>query len=116
MMTLGFLLVLLSFAVVLFPHLSILKKFEQQRAYPFGKESFQTFQVVDIVCIVVCMCMLGWSITRVSNYSDRFSILAMFLSLITIPTAVYSTFTGIYPERTRGGYYYYRKYRNPAKQ
>jgi len=40
----------------------------------------------------------------------------MFLALITMPTALYSGCTGIYPERSHIGYYYFQQYKDPAKQ
>jgi hypothetical protein len=115
-MTFSLWLLLFSFAVAIFPHLFILKKFEKENAYPFGKGSFQTFQIVDIVWSMACILFFGRWIARASNSSESFSLFAMFFSLITIPTAVYSSFTGIYSARTRRGFYYYEKYKNPAKQ
>ncbi len=115
-MTLGLWLFLLSFAIFLFPHSFVLKKFQRQRALPFGKESFGAFQFFDVVWIIICMVGLGWSLLKTGGYSRQFALMAMFMALITIPTALYSSFTGIYPERSRVGYYYFQQYKDPAKQ
>lgn len=115
-MTLGLWLCLFSFLIVLFPHSVVLKKFERQRANPFGKESFQAFQFFDVVWMIICLGGLGWSLLARDGYSDKFSLMAMFLALIFMPIALYSGFTGIYPERTRVGYYYFQHYKDPAKQ
>jgi hypothetical protein len=115
-MTLGLWLCLFSFVIVLFPHSFVLKKFQRERANPFGKESFEAFQFFDIVWIVVCVGGLGWSLLAVDSHSHQFSLIAMFLALITMPIALYSGFTGIYPDRSRIGYYYFQQYKDPAKQ
>ena len=115
-MTFSFWLFLFSFGTAIFPQLFILNKFEKENADPFGKGSFQTFQNVDSVWSIVCILFFGWWLARASNSSEGFTVSAMFFSLIPIPTAVYSSFTGIYSARTRRGVYYYQKYKNPATQ
>jgi hypothetical protein len=115
-MTLDLWLCLFSFVIVLFPHLVTLKKFQRQRANPVGKESFQAFQFFDVAWIILCAGGLGWSLLTTHGYSHRFAFLALFVSLITIPTALYSGFTGIYPERSRFGYNYFQQYKIPGKQ
>jgi len=115
-MTFSLWLFLFSFAVAIFPHLFILKKFWKEDGYSFGKESFQTFQNVDSVWVMACILFFGWWIARASNSSEVFTLFAMFFSLVTIPTAVYSSFTGIYTARTRRGVYYYQRYKNPVRQ
>ena len=115
-MTLGLWLCLFSFIIVLFPHSFILKKFQRERANPFGKESFDAFRFFDIIWIVACVVGLGWSLLAADNYSHGFSLIAMFLALITMPIALYSGLTGIYPERNSIGYYYFQQYKDPAKQ
>lgn len=115
-MTLGLWLCLFSFAVVLFPELFILKKFQKQHGSPWGKESFAVFKFFDIVWMAVCLIGLGWSLVTNDDYSHRFTVLAMLVALITMPIALYSGFTGIYPERSRMGYHYFQHYKDPAKQ
>jgi len=115
-MTFGLWLFLFSFAVAILPHLSILKKFEKEKDYPVGKDSYWTFQIADSVWNMVCIFFFGWRMANASNSSESFAFFAIFLCLVTIPTATYASFTGVYSAGTRYGFYYYRKYKNPAKQ
>lgn len=115
-MTLDLWLCLFSFVVVLFPYLFSLKKFKRERANPFGQESFQAFQFFDIVWTIFCVGGFVWRLFTADGNSHKFALLAMLVALITIPVALYSSLTGIYPERSRIGYYYFQQYNEPAKQ
>ena len=115
-MTLGLWLCLFSFVIVLFPEPLLLRKFQKQYGSPVGKESFKAFQFLDVIWMIVCLAGFGWALVKADGYSAKFSLMAMCLALITIPIALYSGLTGIYPARSRIGYYYFRQYKDPAKK
>ena|SRR5215510_5728115 len=116
-MTLDIWLFLSLFVIVLLPEPFLLKKFQKQYGSPWGKESFGAFKFFDTVWIVVCIVGLGWSLATTKNdSSSRLVLLSIFMALISMPIALYSGFTGIYPQRSRIGYYYFQQYKDPARQ
>lgn len=93
-----------------------LYKFQKQYGSPWGNESFDVIQIFDILRMFVCFVGMGCSLRLADDYSYTFSLIAMVLALIALPAALYSGLTGIYPVRSRMGYYYFQQYKDPAKQ
>ena len=114
-MNLGLWLCILSFAVILAPHLFILSKFEKKPSNSLSGEKFDAFPFIDTVWIIICVGFLIWQSRISDNYPHKFALLAMTVSLIATPAVLFSILTGIYPERTRSGYVYYLRYKDSAR-
>ena len=114
-MNLGLWLCLISFAVIIVPDLFILRKFEKKQNWHLSGEKFDAFQLIDTVWIIICIGFLLWQLRILDSYPHRFALLAMTLSMMTTPSALFSILTGIYPERNRSGYAYYVRYKDPGR-
>jgi hypothetical protein len=104
---------LVTIVKVLFPHLFILRKYEKRS---FGGENFQAFEFFETIWLIVSFVGFFYGYKIMHGFPGAFALTAIVLASITIPIALFSGLTGIYPERSRIGYFYYVDYKNPAKR
>jgi hypothetical protein len=115
-MNIGVWLGLAALATILLPDLFILRKYKEESSSNLSGEKFEAFQFFETIWLIVNLGFFIWQWMVATNYPHRFVLLALVFASITIPLALFSGLTGIYPIRTRSGYYYYIRYKDPAKQ
>ncbi len=112
-MPLSFWISLVTIAIMLFPHLFILHKYEKRS---LDGENFQAFEFFETIWLIVSTVGLFYGYRIIHGFPGIFALIAIFLASITIPTALFSGLTGIYPERSRIGHSYYVDYQSLAKR
>lgn len=117
LMIYGIFLSLIAVVSAAFPWL-FLVRYESRCGNPIDEKRFKLFQNIETVWYLL-LGIIGLILFLV--YSDNslnwFAILALILSLLTIPEAFLAGLTGIYrKDRHRGYVDYYEKNKNPKKQ
>lgn len=104
---------LITILIMLFPHLFILRKYEKRS---FGGENFQAFEFLESIWLIVSVVGFVYGYKIIQGFPRAFDLMPIFLASINIPPALFSGLTGIYPERSRSGYFYYVDYQNPVNR
>ncbi len=115
-MTLGVWLGIISMLIAFFPSMLFLNKYEERRDDSAFQEKFPAFRVVETVWAILNIGGFIWALTLSNGSFNKFVLMAMLLSSLIIPTALFSGITGIYPVRSRAGYCYYEKHKDARKQ
>lgn len=116
-MTCGILLCIIAGLSAAFPWW-FLVRYESRCGNPTDEKRFKTFQRIEtfwhiLLSIIGLILFLVYS----GNSLNWFAILALALSLLTIPEACLAGLTGIYrKDRHRGYVDYYEKHKDPRKQ
>lgn len=114
-MTLGVWLGIISMLIVFFPSLLFLNKYEERCDDSAFQEKFPAFRVAETAWVILNIGGFLWVL--ISNGSfDKFVLMAILLSSLVTPAALFSGLTGIYPVRSRSGYCYYEKHKDARKQ
>ena len=114
----GIFLSLIAVMSAAFPWL-FLARYESRRENPIDEKRFKLFQNIEMVWHLL-LSVIGLILFLVysGNSLNWFAILALALSLLTIPEAFLAGLTGIYSKGRFKGVsgYYYEKNKNPQKQ
>jgi hypothetical protein len=114
----GLWLFLLSSFVTYFPYWFVLHRYEKEPTnFPEDRKFlFLYFLQMAWFFINVIFVILLWVFFAKGDLSQILAVLSIFFPSISLPSAIMSAITGVYPALERKGYFYYENYKSSSEQ